>query len=140
MVAEEFEFQSEPLIRTPGWLLKPTRINKKLPVVIYLSDSGKDLLLDIDVQGAEQVRRKRPDALSIFLRLPSLEQYEERLRKRHTEDEAAIARRLATARDELNRAGEYDHQVMNVDLEKAVAEVRGLIARRFEKGTTCSTS
>jgi guanylate kinase len=101
---------------------------------------GWGVLLDIDVQGAEQVRRKCPDALSIFLKLPSWEMYEERLRKRHTEDETAIARRLATARSELDRAGEYDHQVMNVDLEQAVAEVRGLIARRFEKGTTCSMS
>ena len=46
LVAEEFEFQAEPLIRTPGWLLKPTRTNTKLPVVIYLSDSGKDVPLD----------------------------------------------------------------------------------------------
>ena len=101
---------------------------------------GVGVLLDIDVQGAAQVRRKCPDALSIFLKAPSWEMYEERLRQRHTEDEAMIARRLATARRELERAGEYDYQVMNDDLETAVAEVRGLIARRFEKGTTCSTS
>jgi guanylate kinase len=101
---------------------------------------GVGVLLDIDVQGAEQVRRKCPGALSIFLKAPSWEIYEERLRKRHTEDEPAIARRLATARGELERAGEYEFQVMNADLEAAVAEIRGLIARRFEKGTTCSTS
>jgi guanylate kinase len=101
---------------------------------------GVGVLLDIDVQGAEQVRRKLPGALSIFLLAPSWEVYEERLRKRHTEDEAAIARRLATARGELERAAEYDHEVMNADLDRAVAEVRGLIARRFERGTTCSTS
>ena len=75
-----------------------------------------------------------PHALSIFLKLPSWEMYEERLRKRHTEDEAAITRRLATARNELERAGEYDFQIANVDLDTAVAEVRGLIAQRFEKG------
>ena len=94
---------------------------------------GCGVLLDIDVQGAEQVRRKRPDALSIFLKLPSWEMYEERLRKRHTEDEQAIARRLATARRELDRAGEYDAVVANIDLDKAVAEIRGLIAPRFER-------
>ena len=101
---------------------------------------GHGVLLDIDVQGAEQVRRKCPGALSIFLKAPSWEIYEARLRKRHTEDEPAIARRLATARSELGRAGEYEFQVMNADLDAAVAEVRGLIARRFERGTTCSTS
>jgi guanylate kinase len=98
------------------------------------------VLLDIDVQGAAQVRRKCPHALSIFLKLPSWEMYEERLRKRHTEDEAAINRRLATAKRELERAGEYDFQIANVNLDTAVAEVRGLIAQRFERGTTCSTS
>jgi guanylate kinase len=101
---------------------------------------GWGVLLDIDVQGAEQVRRKCPGALSIFLKAPSWEVYEQRLRQRHTENEEMIARRLATARRELERAGEYDHQVLNRDLETAVAEVRGLIARRFEKGTTCSTT
>jgi guanylate kinase len=101
---------------------------------------GCGVVLDIDVQGAEQVRRKCPGALSIFLKAPSWEIYEDRLRKRRTEDEPAIARRLATARGELERAGEYEFQVMNVDLEAAVAEVRGLIARRFQRGTTCSTS
>ncbi len=101
---------------------------------------GLGVLLDIDVQGAEQVRRKCPGALSIFLTGPSWEVYEERLRKRHTENEEMIVRRLATARRELERAGEYDHQVLNEDLDTAVAEVRGLIARRFEKGTTCSTT
>ncbi len=101
---------------------------------------GWGVLLDIDVQGAEQVRRKCPGALSIFLKAPSWEVYEQRLRLRHTENEEMIARRLATARRELERAGEYDHQVLNRDLETAVAEVRGLIAARFGKGTTCSTT
>ena len=101
---------------------------------------GWGVLLDIDVQGAEQVRRKCPGALSIFLKAPSWEVYEERIRKRRTENEEMIARRLATARRELARAGEYDHQVLNENLDAAVAEVRGLIARRFEKGTTCSTT
>ena len=101
---------------------------------------GLGVLLDIDVQGADHVRGKCPGALSIFLKAPSWDVYEERLRKRHTEDEASIARRLATARRAWERGGEYDHQVLNLDLETAVAEVRGLIARQFERGTTCSTS
>ncbi|HVS39765.1 MAG TPA: guanylate kinase [Gemmataceae bacterium] len=101
---------------------------------------GVGVLLDIDVQGAEQVRRKCPGALSIFLKAPSWEIYEARLRGRHTENEEMIARRLATARREVERSGEYEFQVMNQDLDAAVAEIRGLIARRFERGTTCSTT
>ena len=101
---------------------------------------GFGVVLDIDVQGAEQVRRKCPHALSVFLKLSAWPMYEERLRKRHTEDEAMIARRLETARRELGRAGEYEFQVLNDDLETAVAEVRGHIARQFAKGTTCSTT
>jgi cephalosporin-C deacetylase-like acetyl esterase len=57
LVAEEFEFQSEPLIRTPGWLLKQTGVSQKLPVVIYLSDSGKDVLLDGENEIPELTKR-----------------------------------------------------------------------------------
>jgi guanylate kinase len=94
---------------------------------------GICVLLDIDVQGAAQIRRLYPDSVSIFLRTSSEAEYERRLRKRHTEDEAAIARRLETARRELARKGEFDHEVLNDDLETAVAEVRGLIAKAFLK-------
>ena len=103
---------------------------------------GLGVLLDIDVKGAEQVRRSSPDNVSIFLRAPSWEVYEQRLRKRHTESEESIARRLVTARAELARQGEYDHVVVNDDLAAAVARLRGLIAPYFtsEGGATCSTS
>jgi guanylate kinase len=101
---------------------------------------GIGVILVIDVQGAEQVRRQRADALSIFLTLPRWELYEERIRGRGDEDEAAIARRLETARRELARHGEFDHEVVNDDLDRAVAEVRDLIAQRFGKGTSCSTN
>jgi guanylate kinase len=102
---------------------------------------GLGVLLEIEVKGAEQVRRKCPDSVSIFLRAPSWEVCEQRLRRRHTETEAAIERRLATARSELERQGEFDHVVINDDLDAAVARVRGLIAPHFsEGGATCSTS
>jgi guanylate kinase len=104
---------------------------------------GVGVLLDIDVQGAEQVRRKCPENVSIFLCAPSWEVYEQRLRRRHTETEEAIARRLATARAELGRKGEYNHVVVNDELGAAVAGVRRLIAPFFslpEGGPTCSTS
>jgi guanylate kinase len=95
---------------------------------------GFGVLLDIDVKGAAQVRRAYPDSVSIFLRTSSPQEYERRLRRRHTEDEAAIARRLATAAEELKRIDEFDHVVVNDDLETAVAQVRHLITQAFKRG------
>jgi guanylate kinase len=96
-------------------------------------DRGEGVLLEIDVQGAEQVRRACPDAVSIFLRAPSLEVYEERLRRRGTESEEVIRRRVEGARRELERAGEYDYQVVNDDLETAVQETLSIIRRHFPR-------
>ena len=94
-------------------------------------ERGWGVILDIDVQGAAQVRGRCPDSVSVFLRPPSLEELERRLRLRRTEDDAAVARRLAAARRELERAGEYDYQVVNDDLDRAVAELRALVAKLF---------
>ena len=77
------------------------------------------------------MRGRCPDCVSVFLRPPSLEELERRLRLRRTEDDAAVARRLAAARRELERAGEYDYQVVNDDLDRAVAELRALVAKLF---------
>jgi guanylate kinase len=103
---------------------------------------GIGVILDIDVQGAEQVRRVCSNSCSIFLRAPSSQEYERRLRQRGTEDEAAIARRRATARRELERVGEYDHVIVNDDLATAVAELRRLAVSLFppEGEKPCSTS
>ncbi len=95
---------------------------------------GIGVILDIDVQGAAQVRRLYPDCVSIFLRTSSLQAYEARLRQRGTEKEEAIERRLAAAKGELAHAGEYDYQVINDDLCTAVAELESLVRRQFEKG------
>lgn len=97
-------------------------------------DQGWGVLLEIDVQGAAQVRQKVPDAVSIFLRAPSLEVYEQRLRSRGTEDEATIQRRVAGARAELAHASAYDYQVINDDLDRAVAELAAIIRNQFAKG------
>jgi guanylate kinase len=104
------------------------------PEVASYRRRGIGVLLDIDVQGAEQVRRHCPDHVSIFVRPPSLAALEERLRRRGTEDEAVIQRRLSRARDEMARAGEYQYEVINDDLDRAVAEVHGIVARQFERG------
>jgi len=96
---------------------------------------GVGVLLDIDVQGAAQVRSRYPDSVSIFIRTSSWEAYEQRLRKRGSETEEKIARRLATARRELERVREFDWVVVNDDLESAVVRVRDLISEAFHKGS-----
>jgi guanylate kinase len=94
-------------------------------------EKGVGVLLDIDVQGAAQVRTRCPDAVSIFIRTSRFETLEERLRGRHTEDEATIQKRLANARGELARAGEYNYQVINDDLETALASMRQILGPLF---------
>jgi guanylate kinase len=86
------------------------------------------MFLDIDVQGAEQINARYPEAISIFVLPPSPEELERRLRGRRTDDPGAVARRLKTAREEIARQAEFDHRVVNDDLEMAVAEVEGIIA------------
>lgn len=76
-------------------------------------DAGHDVVLDIDWQGARQVRARAPEAVTIFIRPPSRGELERRLRARASEDDDAIERRLAEADAELARADEYDHQIVN---------------------------
>ncbi len=93
---------------------------------------GWGVILDIDVQGAAQVRKLCPDATTVFLRTSSLATYEQRLRQRGTEDEETIQRRLAGGRRELAQADEYDYQVINDDLGTAVAQLRAITERLFQ--------
>jgi guanylate kinase len=88
---------------------------------------GLCVILEIDVQGARQIRRQYPDCLMVFLRTSSLAEYERRLRQRGTEDEPAIRRRLAAVEAELAAADEYDVYVINDDLESAVTQLRELL-------------
>jgi guanylate kinase len=97
-------------------------------------DQGIGVILEIDVQGAASVRKQCADQVSVFLRASSLEAYEERLRKRGTESEDALRRRVAAAQRELARASEYDHQVINDDLDSAVAELKAIVERQFQGG------
>jgi guanylate kinase len=85
--------------------------------------AGHDVLLEIEVQGALQVRAAGPDAILIFLTPPSLEELERRLRDRGTEDDDAVAARLATAREELGAQVGFDHVVENDDLDVCVDAV-----------------
>lgn len=90
-------------------------------------DAGQDLLLEIDWQGARQVRAHFPEAVSIFILPPSLTELEQRLRKRGQDSDAIIARRMAEARSELSHYGEYDYLIVNDRFEAALAELRALV-------------
>jgi guanylate kinase len=86
----------------------------------------KDLVLEIDVQGALQVKQKLPDAIAIFVLAPSREDVEKRIRGRGQDSEDEIRRRLERARQEMLTYGSYDYAVINDDLDRAGAEVQAI--------------
>jgi guanylate kinase len=98
--------------------------------------AGKDLLLDIDVQGAKQVMQRMPEAVSIFILPPSPEVLEMRLRHRseaeHMTSEEEIERRLQQARSELQQVWEYKYALVNDVLDQATAEMRAIVL--YERG------
>ena len=89
--------------------------------------SGRDVILEIDVKGAEQVRARVPDALLVFLAPPSMDELERRLRGRGTEDDGRIAKRLETAAWEMTQQDWFDHVVVNDDLVRASEQVAAII-------------
>jgi guanylate kinase len=84
-----------------------------------LLEKGRSVILEIELQGARLVRMKRPDAVMVFVRAPSLEETRRRLTGRATETEEAMESRLATAIGEVAATGEFDHEVVNEDRERA---------------------
>jgi guanylate kinase len=89
--------------------------------------SGHDILLEIDSQGAHQVRRIFPKVVGIFVLPPSLEVLEMRLRLRGQDSSEAITRRLAAAREEMGHVGEYDYVIINEKLDKALQDLACII-------------
>jgi len=90
--------------------------------------SGTDILLDIDIQGARQIRQKYPDdAVTVFVLPPSFAELEERLRRRGTEDEPAIERRLMRARDEASAFPEYDYLIINSELTESLMQLEAVV-------------
>ena len=88
---------------------------------------GRTVLLDIDVQGGLAIRKLRPEVILIFLLPPSLKVLESRLRNRKTDTEIVIEKRLKKAADEMAVADSYDYQVINDNLEEAIASVQAII-------------
>jgi guanylate kinase len=97
--------------------------------------AGYDIVLKIDVQGAEQVRKRAPDALRIFLAPPNMDELLRRRTERHSENPRDQTARQRIAQDEMELAPHFDHLVVNDDLERAVQEVLAIIRRVRERHT-----
>ncbi|MCL7941503.1 guanylate kinase [Halomonas sp. ATCH28] len=96
--------------------------------------AGQDVILEIDWQGARQVRHQLPDAVSVFILPPSRDELERRLASRGTDEHAVIARRMRDAVDEMTHHDEYDYLVINDDFTTALRELQSLvIARRLTR-------
>lgn len=90
-------------------------------------DEGKNVYLDIDVQGARQVRQSMPEAIMLFIMAPNMAILEERLRNRGTENEQAVQKRLETAKKEIASAKDYDYIIINDDAEQAANVIQSII-------------
>jgi guanylate kinase len=93
-----------------------------------LRAAGQSVLLEIDWQGARQVRARARDAMTIFIVPPSLAELERRLRGRRTDSEAVIQRRLSDSVSDLGHWSEFDYVIVNADLQAAIAELIALVA------------
>jgi guanylate kinase len=89
--------------------------------------AGNDVVLEIDWQGAEQIRRLYPDAVSIFILPPSMQALEDRLHGRGQDSAEVIGRRLAAARDEMSHVGEFDYVIMNDDFQTALKDLCAIV-------------
>lgn len=99
-------------------------------------EAGQDILLDIDVQGHQQVRQRLPEAVSVFILPPSFPELSRRLRGRHSDAPEEIERRLHTAHQEIAHWAEYDYLVVNDNLREATKALRTIVrAARFRRFT-----
>ena len=102
-------------------------------VILDAVKRGEDLILEIDWQGAQQVRHLYPDCIGIFILPPSIEELERRMRGRGQDAENVIRQRLTNAQEELAHAGEFKYVIINKDFEIARRELAGIIARERTK-------
>jgi guanylate kinase len=98
-------------------------------VILDAVTRGEDLILEIDWQGAQQVRRLYPGCVGIFILPPSVEELERRMRQRGQDSDAVIRRRVQNAREELSHAGEFKYAIINKDFETARRELASIIQR-----------
>jgi len=137
----EYHFVGEPefiAMRDRGEFLEHAQVHGNYygtakRVIREALEQGHDLLLEIDWQGARQVRGLHPDCVGIFIHPPSVEELERRLRARAQDSEAVIQRRLANARDELAHAGEFKYAIINKDFAVAKGELAEIIRKERAK-------
>ena len=90
-------------------------------------DKGEDVILEIDIQGAQQIKEKFPQGVFIFLLPPSLEELKSRIHHRGTETEEAIQTRMKNAKKEMNKVKNYDYAVVNDEIEEAINKLEAII-------------
>ena len=95
--------------------------------VIEATEKGLDIIIEVDVNGAANIRKKLPDAVSIFIMPPTFTELERRLKGRGTESDEVIAKRMGEALGEIKRATEYDYIVVNDNIEVAVDNIHAVI-------------
>jgi guanylate kinase len=131
----DFRFVSEPAFRAMldrGELAEWATVHTNLygtpaaALEAALRD-GRDVLLDIDTQGAAQLRARYPEAVLVFIVAPSMRELEQRLRERRSDGEPEIARRLARAREEVALWRRYDYLIVNRDVKEAIEQLESII-------------
>ncbi len=131
----DFRFVSEPEFRTmldrgelAEWATVHTNLygTPAIPMEAALRD-GRDVLLDIDTQGAAQLRARYPEAVLVFIVAPAMSELEQRLRERRSDGEHEIARRLERARHEVTLWRRYDYLIVNRDVKEAMEQLESII-------------
>jgi guanylate kinase len=128
-------------LRTRGALLESAEVfdnfygTSREQVEVHLGD-GHHVILEIDWQGAQQVRAAMPDCVTVFILPPSREELERRLRSRGTDTDAVIERRLRDALSDMSHWDEFDYVIFNDDLDQAVADLEAVLAGNGEASAT----
>jgi guanylate kinase len=133
----EYHFVDEPTflaMRERGEFLENAEVHGNRygtgkRVIVEALEGGDDLLLEIDWQGARQVRKLHPDCVGIFILPPSVEELERRMRTRGQDADAVIQRRMENAREELSHAGEFNYAIINKDFETAKQELAAILQK-----------
>jgi guanylate kinase len=99
--------------------------------IARIQQTGKIALLDLEPEGALDVKQNVPGAVTIFVEAPSFEENERRLRARATESEGEIEERLDLAREQLSRSGEFDYLIVNDDVHRALVELEGIVKKEL---------
>jgi len=137
----DYHFVDEPTflaMRARGEFLESAEVHGNRygtarQVIVEAVQRGEVLILEIDWQGAQQVRRLYPDCVGIFILPPSVEELERRMRSRGQDSDAVIRRRVANARQELEHAGEFKYAIINKDFDAAQHELAEIIRKERAK-------